>query len=224
VIVLAGFAMWWNQNGGAVVKKEAADTMGSREEVTETVLKDPSKAISTAKDFNLTVKKDIPLKVKRVPEVLTTAVGSWGGGVAGAILMIGAIFAARLVGFTVLLAAAVALFGPKLNLPVIGEPAPGCATSPRRDWRCSASSGSGVDLRRGGPSCPPAFMYGDARVALRAGRRGRAQRPAPTRLTFRFAGIGLPADEARCPQADHWRRTRFRPRLGQLLHLRNQQP
>lgn len=122
VAILAGFAMWWNQNGGQVVKKEAADTMGTREEVTETVLKDPTKAISTAKDFNVKVKQDVPLKITGVPEVLTTAVGSWGGAVAGAILAIGALFSARLVGFAVLLAAAIALFGPMLTLPVIGPP------------------------------------------------------------------------------------------------------
>ncbi len=122
VLVLAGFAMWWNQNGGQVVKKEASDMMATREEVTETVLIDPTKAISTTKDFNLIVKQNVPLRIAMVPTVLTDAVGSWGGAVAGAILAIGALFSARLVGFTVLLAAAVALFGTMFTLPVIGQP------------------------------------------------------------------------------------------------------
>jgi hypothetical protein len=147
VLVLAGFAMWWNQNGGAVVKKEASETMGSRQEVTETVLKDPSKAITTVGDYDVKVRTNVPLKVKMVPEAITTAVGSWGGGVAGAILMLGAIFSARLVGFTVLLAAAVALFGPMLKLPVIETPAP---------WMCNIAAAGlalfGVFWFRGRPS------------------------------------------------------------------------
>jgi hypothetical protein len=131
VVVLAGFAMWWNQNGGQAVKKEVADTMGTRQEVTETVMIDPTRAISAMKDFNVSAAEPVPLEITGVPAVLTNAVGSWGGGVAGAILAIGALFAARLVGFTVLLAASIALFGPLLSLPVIGTPQP---------WLCNVAA------------------------------------------------------------------------------------
>ncbi len=123
VLVLAGFAMWWNMNGGAVVKKTAADTMGSRQDVVAQVAIDPSRAIVTAKEYDIELTGAKPLEIAMVPTSITTAIGSWGGGVAGAILIIGSLFSARLVGFTVLLAAAVALFAPTIALPVIGLPA-----------------------------------------------------------------------------------------------------
>ena len=85
---------------------------------------DPTKAISTVADFATRERAYTPLEIPLVPAVLTNAVGSWGGLVAGALLVLAAPFAARLVGATALLGAAVALFGTTIALPLIGQPQP----------------------------------------------------------------------------------------------------
>jgi eukaryotic-like serine/threonine-protein kinase len=118
--ILAGFAQWWNQNGGQDARKQAADMLGSREEVTVTAQKkDVSAAIVTHKDLDFKVNGRQPLQIKFVPRWICDAVGSWNGGIAGALLVLSVVCSGKILGFAVLLSAAIALFGERLNVPAI---------------------------------------------------------------------------------------------------------
>lgn len=120
LLLLAGFAFWWNANSGEEARKQASDLMGTREEVTITASqKQLTQAVKAYKDFDVQVKGRQPLHVKYVPDWIAEAVGTWNGGLAGVLLLIGVFFAGRLLGLTMLLAAALALFGERLHVPIL---------------------------------------------------------------------------------------------------------
>jgi hypothetical protein len=120
MLILGGFALWWNANSGHAAVQEASQMMGSREEVTVTASKkDLAKAIQTYKDFDLKTAGPKPLRIKRVPDWICDAVGSWNGGLAGALLLVSAFLAGRMLGLLVLASAALALFGQRLHVPLL---------------------------------------------------------------------------------------------------------
>lgn len=122
IILLAGFAKWWNQNGGQRMVKEASDILATSTDPTEIAKRQNIESVKEAtKDFNKQVAaSNIPLRVKAVPDWLCDAVGSWKGGLAGALLLLSVFFAGKLVGLSVMLAAAIALLGDHSSVPVLG--------------------------------------------------------------------------------------------------------
>ena len=120
IVILVGFGLWWNQNTGAQTLQQAASLVGNREEVTETAQKkDLTTAIKTFKGFGMGMKSSQPLKVALLPQIVTDAVGSWNGGLAGVLLILSAFCVGKMLGFTVLIGAATALFGEKMHLPIL---------------------------------------------------------------------------------------------------------
>ncbi len=125
VLILAGFAMWWNKNGGWEVKKNLADMQGQSENPADIAAR---KVITTAKEQvkagELQSKRSMePLRVTAVPDWVCNGVGSWNGGLAGTILAISLIFTGKLLGLGVLVSAVIAMFAHRLNLPILHDQA-----------------------------------------------------------------------------------------------------
>ena len=121
-LVLIGFGMWWSNNGGAAVAKQAADMVGSRREVTVTAAKKGVlQAIETQRDFEIANPTRQPLRIRHVPEVLCDAVGSWNGVFAGGLLLLSIFFVGRAMAVGVVVAAAIALFGHNLPVPILAD-------------------------------------------------------------------------------------------------------
>jgi hypothetical protein len=125
VLLLGGFAMWWNVNGGWEVKKALADMQASSENPADIAAR---KIITTAKEqvktTELQAKRTMePLRIRLVPDRITDLVGSWNGGLAGVILVVSLLFTGKLLGLATLLGAGIALIGHKMGLPIVTEQA-----------------------------------------------------------------------------------------------------
>ncbi len=124
-MLLAGFAMWWNVNGGWELKKNAAEVMATSEDPTAIVAR---KVITTAKEQTKTAelqskKKMEPLRLNMVPDAICDLLGSWSAGLAGAILALSLLFAGKVLGVMTIFSAFVALIGHKLKLPILYDQA-----------------------------------------------------------------------------------------------------
>jgi hypothetical protein len=134
MFVLAGFALWWQQNKGQEALQQGAQIIGSKREVIDVTAKDFSKNVTsvvkdTAKDVAQGLQKasdtttqktlELPLVPLRVREALT----GWNAALAGLILLVSVFCHGRLMSVTILLAAAVAMIGHRVNLPVVAVPA-----------------------------------------------------------------------------------------------------
>ena len=121
-LVLIGFGMWWSNNGGVAVAKQAADMVGSRREVTLTAAKKGVlRGIETQREFEMANPTREPLRIRHVPDALCDAVGSWNGVFAGALLLLSIFFVGRAMAAGVVLAAAIALFGHRLPVPILAD-------------------------------------------------------------------------------------------------------
>ena len=128
LIMLSGFALWFNKNGSERVISElstfnakavdpAADTSKSKAGPIKPIVNDN---LVTARTVRL--KNMLPLAVL---DPLYDAIGSPTGGLAGLLLLIGAFFNGRLLGLGVLVGAGLALFGNTVAVPglsLLGEP------------------------------------------------------------------------------------------------------
>lgn len=122
-ILLVGFALWWNQNGGYEVKKEAADIIAQSTDPTEIASR---KVITSAKEQVKTIeleskKKMVPLRTKWLPDWIADIVGTWNGGVAGALLLLSLCFWGKRMGLGVICGAGIALLAYRYKLPFLYE-------------------------------------------------------------------------------------------------------
>jgi hypothetical protein len=121
-LVLIGFGMWWSNNGGVAVAKQAADMVGSRREVTLTAArKGVLQAIETQREFEMANPTREPLRIRHLPDALCDAVGSWNGVFAGGLLLLSIFFVGRAMAVGVALAAAIALFGHSLPVSILAD-------------------------------------------------------------------------------------------------------
>lgn len=119
-LLLVGFGTWWNENGGALVVKNTVEMSSSREEVTLTAARDTiNRAIKTQRDYDINGPGHIPLRVEHVPDWLADPVGSWNGGLAGGLLLLSLFFSGRALGLSMFVAAALALVGHRLPIPIL---------------------------------------------------------------------------------------------------------
>jgi hypothetical protein len=119
-ILLVGFALWWNQNGGQAALKEASDLRGAREDVTITAQKkDVSHAIETFKEVDFKMKGNQPLRTKWLPDRISDIVGTWNGGIAGAMLLLSLCFWGKRMGLGVILGAGIALLAYRYRIPFV---------------------------------------------------------------------------------------------------------
>ncbi|HEX4793280.1 MAG TPA: serine/threonine-protein kinase [Humisphaera sp.] len=119
-MLLVGFGTWWNANGGSEFGRDMAGMLGSREDPTLTA-QQAMRAFKSQRDYQINGSGRIPLRVEHVPEKLCDGIGSWGGALAGGLLLVSIFFAGRLLGLGVMLASSVAMLGPVFNLPLIGS-------------------------------------------------------------------------------------------------------
>ncbi|HEY2586967.1 MAG TPA: serine/threonine-protein kinase, partial [Tepidisphaeraceae bacterium] len=123
-LVLIGFGMWWSNNGGAAVAKQAVDMVGTRQEVTiQAAKKGVLRAIETQRDWEIANPIRQPLRIDHLPDWLCDAVGSWNGAVAGGLLLLSIFFAGRALAVGVALAAGVALFGYRSPVSFLSQSA-----------------------------------------------------------------------------------------------------
>jgi hypothetical protein len=124
-LILAGFAMWWNVNGGWETKKEAANMMATQVDPTEIAKrKDISVAKIATKTNELASKtRNEPLRLRLVPDKLCDLVGSWNGGLAGVLLVVSLFLGGKLLGLTVIIGVLTALAAHKFNVPVVHDQA-----------------------------------------------------------------------------------------------------
>jgi serine/threonine protein kinase len=121
-ILLVGFALWWNQNGGQAALKEASDLRGSRVDVTITAQKkDLSRAIETVRDVDFKLKANQPLRNAFIPNWIADLIGNWSGGVAGALLLFSVFFAGKRMSLGVICGAGIALLAYRYRLPFLYE-------------------------------------------------------------------------------------------------------
>jgi eukaryotic-like serine/threonine-protein kinase len=111
-IILAGFAMWWNQNYGDAAKREWDKTrMQQAEDPTETAKRAGGVAKAVIASATDTARPITPLSIKGVPEKLSTAVGSWAGLAAGLVMLLGVFVDGKRATLCAFAGAAIALFG-----------------------------------------------------------------------------------------------------------------
>ncbi len=121
-ILLVGFALWWNQNGGQAALKEASDLRGSRVDVTITAQKkDLTHAIETVKDVDFKLKGNQPLRNAFIPNWIADIIGNWSGGLAGALLLFSVFFAGKRMSLGVICGAGIALLAYRYKLPFLYE-------------------------------------------------------------------------------------------------------
>jgi serine/threonine protein kinase len=149
MLILIGFGLWWTDNYGPQARKTASNIMSQYRE-------DPSKTINRDRVMHAyTVARDTaaeevssgptgqgqpagmlqstgnrPLAVGSIPTWLSNAVGSWDGGIAGALLLCSLFFGGRWLGAGAILASAAALFGNQASVPILST----------RDWGPAAAA------------------------------------------------------------------------------------
>jgi hypothetical protein len=121
LLLLLGFAHWWNQNGGVQALRQASQLAATREDAGATASKKISRSIEVIHYMDSGMQDRQPLRIAHVPQWLCNGAGSWRGALAGICLIISALGAGRLLGLTVLVAAAVIMFANQLNLPLTDQ-------------------------------------------------------------------------------------------------------
>jgi eukaryotic-like serine/threonine-protein kinase len=119
-ILLVGFGTWWNNNGAAEVQRTAVQMMASRQDETIAVAKNTiNRAIQTQRNYEINGPGHIPLRVPPIPDWICEAIGSWNGGLAGALMLLSIFFAGRVLGLSIFVTAGVTLFAYRFGLPFI---------------------------------------------------------------------------------------------------------
>ena len=116
ILILLGFARWWNQNSGVAALTRASQMMASREDSTVTASKSISHGIEVIRALDVKTAGREPLEVRHLPPWLCNALGSWQGGLAGLCLVLSALCYGRLLALGVLLGAATILFGNQAHV------------------------------------------------------------------------------------------------------------
>ena len=118
LLLLLGFAHWWNQNGGVQALRQVAQLAATREDAGATASKRISRSIEVIHYMDSGMQDRQPLRIAHVPQWLCEGMGSWRRRLAGVCLILSSLGAGRLLGLTVLVAAAVIMFAKQLNLPL----------------------------------------------------------------------------------------------------------
>jgi serine/threonine protein kinase len=111
LILLAGFAAWRYQNKDATINEFTSTVARVREDPTVTVKNKDVSAVAIQEPLKVEKTHARPLEMRFLPSALTMVLGTWNAGVAGLLLLIAVFFRGKLLGITVLLAAAVMVLG-----------------------------------------------------------------------------------------------------------------
>jgi serine/threonine protein kinase len=131
VIILAAFALWWQQNKGREALEETAAIVQNHREIDIASAKkgqiseqvsDAGKDLIRGAEHAVESTSGKTLEVPLVPLAIRQRLSGWNAGLAGAILLISIFFMGRLLSIAMLFAAGIALFGTALTLPAIGQP------------------------------------------------------------------------------------------------------
>jgi serine/threonine protein kinase len=149
MLILIGFGLWWTDNYGPQARKAASNIVNQYREdptksmspdslmhpvnivkakVTEEVNSGPTGQGSPRGMLQSTGNR--PLAIGSIPPWLSDAVGSWEGGIAGALLLCSLFFGGRWLGAGAMLASAAALFGSQVPAPLLST----------RDWGPAAAA------------------------------------------------------------------------------------
>lgn len=132
ILILFGFALWWHQNNTGDALNRAAQVISTRRELdisnqdmtkVSGQIRVISDQLNNGADVAMRKTGSQPLQLPFVPPLVAIALSSWNAAVAGGLLLLSIFCTGRLMAFTVLLAAAVALVGHWFNLPNFGYPA-----------------------------------------------------------------------------------------------------
>lgn len=114
-VILLGFLVWRYENRGAIVN-EIRQMEAMR---IDPVAQDPTKLADVRKLADVVSDTTRPLRIWGVPDALCDAVGSWNGGAAGLILLLGSFMRGIRIGIPLMIAAAVVLLGQ--FLPIMSQ-------------------------------------------------------------------------------------------------------
>lgn len=129
-IILLGFGLWWRQNKVDPALQAAANVASTSRQVeipdtlTEITRKDAVDIVIRSADNAIARSGSKELQIPYVNRTVRIALSSWNAGLAGLILLISVAAYGRLMSFTVILAAAVALVGHWFEIPQVGVPLP----------------------------------------------------------------------------------------------------
>jgi serine/threonine protein kinase len=118
VVLLVGFAVWVKINGGPVVSNTGAVTQDL--DISEIAQgKQVRERVAAVRQIDVKLNVGKPLRVPLVPDAVCDVIGSYNGGIAGALLLLSGFFAGKLLGLTVLAGAAFALLGHRYPVPLV---------------------------------------------------------------------------------------------------------
>jgi hypothetical protein len=121
MLILTAFGLWWSNNGANDARNAAADLVQSREDASVMVKSTVVQAVKINKVFHFSDQGAAPLRIKHLPDWLCESLGCWNGAIAGILLLLSLFFGGRIMGFTVMMASATALFGRKLPISTFSE-------------------------------------------------------------------------------------------------------
>jgi hypothetical protein len=119
-ILLIGFGLWWNQNGGYEMKRQAAEIMAQSTDPAELATRKNLVVKEQVKTSELEAKKEMqPLRTKWLPDRYADIVGTWNGGIAGAMLLLSLCFWGKRMGLGVIVGAGIALLAYRYRIPFL---------------------------------------------------------------------------------------------------------
>jgi serine/threonine protein kinase len=119
MLILIAFGVWWSSNGALEARNVAAQLLMKREDAAVLVHDKVQQAAMITKAVQFSDSGETPLRIKHIPDWLCESLGCWNGGIAGLLLVASVFFGGRIMGFTVLLASAVALLGKRWQVPLL---------------------------------------------------------------------------------------------------------
>jgi len=121
MLILICFGLWWSNNGAYDARNTAVSLAQQRDDLSNVVKEGAKQAMSFHRIFRFSDPGAAPLRINHLPNWLCDALGCWNGAIAGMLLLMSVFFNGRLMGFTVLMAAATALFGRLMPISMFTE-------------------------------------------------------------------------------------------------------
>ena len=121
MLILISFGLWWSNNGALEARNAAASLAQQRDDLSKVAVEGAKQAVTIHRVFEFSSTGAEPLRISNLPDWLCNSLGCWNGAIAGSLLLLSVFFGGRILGFTVLMAAATALFGRRMPISMFSE-------------------------------------------------------------------------------------------------------